>query len=154
MFVEAAQTEAQGVVLQSRPGLSDRSAAMGSGPVQALFKGDGVLDSALYGVSASLLYAGTTLIGAVDGAGPFSMAGYEDQLFVAGGGALWGYNGTALSAVAFPDSASVRKALVGASRVICIRADTEKFYWSDVLSTTVAALSFATAESQPDRLKD
>jgi hypothetical protein len=154
MFAEAAPTEAQGVVLQSRPGLSDRSADMGAGPVQALFKGDGVLDSALYGVSGASLYTGSTVIGAVDGAGPFFLAGYEDKLFVAGGGSLWGYDGTTLAAVTFPDTASVRKVLVGASRAICLRADTEKFYWSDVLSSNIDALSFATAESQPDRLKD
>jgi hypothetical protein len=154
MFAEQAPTEGQGVVLQSRPGLSDRSEDMGGGPVQALFKGDGVLDSALYGVAGTNLYTGTTLIGAMDGSGPFFLAGYEDKLFVAGGGALWGYDGTTLAAVTFPDSANVRKVLVGASRAITIRADTEKFYWSDVLSSNIDALSFATAESQPDRLKD
>jgi hypothetical protein len=154
MFAEEAPTEETGVVLQSRPGLSDRSADMGAGPVQALFKGDGVLTGGLYGVSGASLYSGATLIGAVDGTGPFSMAGYEDSLLIAGGGSLWGYNGATLAAVAFPDAANVSKVLVGASRAICIRADTEKFYWSDVLSTTIDALSFATAESQPDRLKD
>lgn len=154
MFAEEAPTEQAGVVLQSRPGLADRSANMGSGPVQALFKGDGVLDSALYGVSGTHLYAGTTDKGAVNGSGPFSMAGYEDKLFVAGGGSLWGYDGASLAAVTFPDSANVIKCLVGASRVIAIRSDTEEVYWSDVLSSTIDGLSFATAESQPDRLRD
>lgn len=56
MYAEEAGTEETGVVLQSRPGIADRSANMGStGPVQALFKGDGVLDSALYGVSNATL---------------------------------------------------------------------------------------------------
>lgn len=154
LFAEAAPTEQTGLVLQSRPGLSDRSADMGTGPVDALFKGDGVLDSGLYGVSGVGLYNGTTLVGALDGIGPFSLAGYEDNLFVTGGGSLWGYDGTTLASAAFPDNASVRKVVVGGSRAICIRADTEKFYWSDVLSTTIDALSFATAENQPDRLRD
>lgn len=153
-FVEKADTEPSGVVLQSRPGLSDRGSTMGLGPVECLFKGDGVLDSALYGVSAGMLYREATSIGAVNGSGPFSMAGYEDKLFVAGGGSLWGYDGSTLAAVTYPDSANVRKVIVGASRVITIRDDTEKFYWSDVLSSTIDALSFATAENQPDRLKD
>ena len=154
MFAEEAPTEATGVVLQSRPGLSDRVANMGSGPVQCLFKGDGVLDSGLYGVSGGKLYNAATLVGSIDGVGPFFMAGYEDKLFSAGGGQIWGYDGTILSAVSFPDSANVTKVLVGGSRLIALRADTEKFYWSDVLSGTIGALSFATAESQPDRLKD
>lgn len=154
MFAEEAPTEATGVVLQSRPGLEDRSANMGAGPVVVLFKADGVLDSGLYGVSAGHFYAGTTDKGAVDGSGPFSVAGYEDKVFIAGGGSLWGYDGVTLAAVTYPDSANVTKVIVGASRVITIRADTEKFYWSDVLSDTIDALSFATAESQPDRLRD
>jgi len=76
MFAEAATTEETGVVLQSRPGLVDRVVDMGAGPVQALFKGDGVLDSALYGVSGGSLYREGVLIGLVDGSGPFSMAGF------------------------------------------------------------------------------
>ena len=154
MFAEAAPTEENGVVLQSRPGLSDRAADMGLGPVDCLFKGDGVLDSGLYGVSDGDLYNGTTLIGALDGAGPFSMAGYDTNLFAAGGGSLWGYNGTTLAAVTVPDGQSVTKVIVGASRAVILTADKEQFYWSNVLSTTIDALSFATAESQPDRLKD
>ena len=154
MFAEAAPTEATGITLQSRPGLLDRNADMGSGPVVALFKGDGVLDGELYGVSSGSLYRNSGLIGAVDGSGPFSMAGYEDYLFIAGGGQIWGYDGTTLAAVTFPDSANVTKVVVGGSRLVAIRADTEKFYWSDVLSTTIDALSFASAEQQPDRLKD
>ncbi len=152
MFAEEAQSEERGIALQSRPGL-ETSLTMAT-PVQALFKGDGVLDGGLYGVANGILYDGAPLIGALDGAGPFSMAGYEDSLFAAGGGSLWGYDGTTLAAVAFPDSASVTKIVVGGSRLIAIRADTEKFYWSDVLSDTIDALSFASAENQPDRLKD
>lgn len=154
MFAEQAPTETTGIVLQSRPGLTDRVVDMGAGPIDALFKADGVLDGALYGVSDAKFYRENVLVGAIDGTGPFFMAGYEDNLFATGGGQLWGYDGTNLTAIAFPDSADVVKCVVGASRIIAIRADTEKFYWSDVLSTTIDALSFATAEQQPDRLKD
>lgn len=153
MFAETAPSEAD-VVLQSRSGISDRSANMGGGPVDVLFKADGVLDSALYGVSATTLYNQTTSLGALDGSGPFSIAGYEDYLFCAGGGSLWSYDGVTLAAVSFPDSAAVIKVLVGASRLVAIRSDTETFYWSDSLTTTIGALSFATAENQPDRLRD
>jgi hypothetical protein len=154
LFAEQAPSEQTGIVLQSRPGLTDRVVDMGAGPVAALFKADGVLDSGLYGISNSAFYKVSTSLGAVDGAGPFFMAGFEDYLFAAGGGSIWGYDGATLSALTFPDSANVTKVVVGASRLIAIRADTEKFYWSDVLSTTIDALSFATAEQQPDRLKD
>lgn len=154
MFVEQAPSETGGIAMQSRPGLADRVSDMGAGPVEALFKADGVLGGTLYGVSGGQFYSEATLIGAVDGSGPVSMAGYEDKLFIAGGASLWGYDGTTLAAIAFPDDAPVVKCVVGASRVITIRGDTEKFYWSDVLSDTIGALSFASAEQQPDRLKD
>lgn len=154
MYVETAATEETGIVLQSRPPLNDRTADMGTGPVHCLFKGDGVLDSALYGVSGGNAYRETTSLGAVTGVGPFFMAGYEDNLLIAGNGPLYAYNGTTLSTVSFPDGANVVKVIVGAGRALCLRADTEKFYWSDPLSTTIGGLNFATAESQPDRLRD
>ncbi len=152
--VEKAPTEERQIVLQSRPGLSVRSADMGAGPVQQLFQRDLVLASALFGVSDTKLYKNTTLLGSLDGTGPFSMAGYETFLFVAGGSSLWGYDGSSLAAIAFPDGADVAKVIVGASRTICIRADTGKFYWSSALGETISALNFATAENQPDRLLD
>lgn len=154
MFAEEAPTEETGLALQSRPGLTDRAADMGTGPVQALFQADGVMSGLLYGVSNTRFYVGTTEQGVVDGAGPFSIAGYQNKLFTAGGAQLWQWNGATLATVAFPDSASVIKVIVGASRLICIRSDTQQFYWSDPLSENIDALSFATAESQPDKLRD
>lgn len=154
MFVEEAPTEETGIALQSRPGLSDRAADMGAGPVKALFKADGVLSGALFGVSGSNFYAASTSKGVVSGSGPFSLAAFEDRVFIAGGGNPMMWDGGFLYTVTFPDSAYVTKVVVGASRAIFIRADTDQFYWSNVLSPTVDALSFATAESQPDKLRD
>ena len=154
MFAEEAPTEQTGAVLQSRPALVDRSANMGTGPVACLFKGDGVLDGALYGVSGGDLYRETVSLGTLDGSGFVSMAGYEDYLFACCGASVWSYDGATLAAVPFPDGASAIKILVGSSRLVVIRSDTEQFYYSDVLSTNIDALSFATAENQPDRLRD
>ncbi len=154
MYAEEAPTEETGVVLQSRKGLDDRSASMGAGTVEALFQRDGVLLGALFGIAGNTLYQGTTSRGAVTGAGPWSIAGYELALFTAGGSSLYYWNGTTLATVAFPDSASVSKVMVGASRLLCIRADTQKLYWSDPLETNIDALDFSSAESQPDRLRD
>lgn len=152
MFAEATATEEDGVSLQSRPGLTSLSSI--GDEVQAIFQKDGVLGGAQFTVVDSTLYEDGVSVGALDGAGPFFIDGWEDQLFVAGGGSLWGYDGTTLAAVTFPDTADVTKVLVGASRAICIRAGTEQFYWSDPLTDTIDALSFASAESQPDGLKD
>lgn len=153
MFAEDAPTEDGQVLLQSRPGLADRGESMGAGPVQALFQRDLVLDSALFGVSAGKLYQGTTLIGTIDGTGPVTMGGYQNYLFVCAGASIWVYDGTTLSALAFPDGADVAAIVVGASRLVAIRKDTGKFYWSDPLETDIEALDFATAENSPDRLK-
>lgn len=154
MFAEDAPTEEGQVVLQSRPGLDDRSADMGTGPVTGLFKRDLVVGSFLYGVSGGNLYKGATLIGTIDGTGPVSMAGYENYLFVCAGKSIWVYDGSTLTTIAFPDSADVSKVLVAGSRLVAIRKDTGKFYWSSALGITIDALDFATAENSPDRLYD
>lgn len=144
-------TASEGIVLQSRPGLSDRSADMGSGPVEQLFLRDLVLSSALYGVSGGLLYNGTTAIGAISGSGFCSIAGNEIGLMATKGSSLYFYDGTTLAPVAFPDSADVAHVSVGGSRYWMVRKDTGKIYWTSALASTVDALDFATAESLPDR---
>lgn len=154
MLAEKVESDTSGVILQSRPGLTARPGTMGAGPVQALFQRDLVLDSQLYGISGGALYRGTQSLGGVAGNGPYSMAGYENLLFVAGGAGLYGFNGTMLAPIAFPDDASVVKVIVAASRLVAIRRDTGQFYWSKVLAGTIDALDFATAENQPDRLLD
>lgn len=154
MFAEATPTEETGVVLQSRPGLRDMAANMGDGPVRALFRRDLVLGSQLYGVSGGQLYRGTTALGSINGTGAVSMAGYENLLFTNAGQDIWGWNGSVLTKVAFPDDALVSKVIVAGSRLVAIRRDTGRFYWSDVLGSTISGLAFATAENQPDRLLD
>jgi len=154
MFIEESPTEKNGFVLQSRPGLADRGQNMGSSPVRALFRRDLVLGTALFAVSGSALYRNGTMLGAIDGSGPAVMAGYGNFLFINAGGRLWGYNGTTLTAIAFPDNALVSRILIAGSRLVAIRKDTGQFYWTQPLGTTIDALDFATAENQPDRLLD
>lgn len=154
MFAEEAPTEDGRVALQSRPGLSDRSADMGAGPVKALYQRDGVLSGDLFGVSGSDLYRGAVSLGAVAGSGVPSIAGNEIGVVVTAGTVARYYDGTTLEDIAFPDSADVLKVIEGASRFIFIRAGTGKFYWTEPLVATVDALAFATAESQPDGALD
>lgn len=152
MYAEGAPTEERGVILQSRKGLSDRSADMGSGPVAALFRRDLVLSSALFGVSGGRLYSGTTDLGAVDGSGPTSIAGNEIGVMATQGASLYYYDGATLAAVSFPDSANVAHVSQGGSRFWMVRADSGKLYFTDALEADVEALDFLTAESFPDRL--
>ena len=71
MFVEASQS--QGVVMQSRPPLK-QVAEIGSGPVQASLERDGVFDGDRFTISGGFAYRGATLLGAVSGSGPASIA--------------------------------------------------------------------------------
>lgn len=150
-FIEQSPTEKNGVILQSRPGLEDRNQTLGAGPVRGMLRRDLVLGTALFAISGNKLYRDGETIGSIDGAGPVSMAGYGNFLFVAAGGRLWGYNGTALAAIVFPDNALVSSILIAGSRLVAIRKDTGQFYWTAPLGTEIDALSFATAENQPDR---
>lgn len=154
MFAEDAPTEETGVVLQSRPGLVDRASDMGAGPVAGLYQADGVLGGGLFGVSGGKLYSEGSEIGAIDGSGPVSWGGYENTLFVTAGEGLWGYDGSTLAEIAFPDDAPVAAVTVGASRLIVVRKDTQQFYWSTPLDDTIGGQAFASAEDSPDRLRD
>jgi len=154
MVLEQAPTEKTGKALQSRMAVLDRSADMGAGPVDAIFRKDGVQAGDVFGVSNGTLYRATTALGSIPGTGPVSIAGNEGGIMAAAGGALRYYNGVTLSDVAFPDGAPVIKVIAGAGRFIALRADTGKFYWTPVLASTVDPLDFATAENQPDRVFD
>ena len=153
MFAEETATEGK-ISLLSRPGLAASGIEMGEGPVRGLFQADGVLGNNVYGVSGTHFYEGSELVGSLSGDDHVSMAGYEDYLFITAGTTLYGYDGLALSDITFPDGADVLKVATGASRLLAIRGDTQKFYWTSPLGTSIDALSFASAENSPDRLLD
>lgn len=153
MVAEEVPTEPK-VALISRPGLENSGITMGAGPVKGLYQNDGVLSNALFGISAGHLYSSGTDLGAINGTGPVSLAGFETMLFANAGDDIYKWNGTVLSVVTLPDVFDVLKICVGTSRLILIDKGTGRFYWSNVLSNTIDALSFATAENSPDKLKD
>jgi len=152
MYVE--ETTSEGVVLQSRRGLVDRGEVMGSGPVKALFKRDGVVSGALLGVSGSSLYSGTTSVGAVTGSGAVSIAGNETGALICAGGSLHSWNGATFGTVTLPDDFDAIKVVEGASRFVVIRGNSGRFYFTPPLQQTFDALDFATAESEADQLLD
>jgi hypothetical protein len=153
MFAEQSPTDNK-LVLISRAGLGANAVSMGTGPVAALFQGDGVLSGGLFGVSGGRFYDASSDEGAIAGPGPASMAGYDNQIFIANGSTLYKYNGTTLSTVTFPDSANVLKVVSGSSRIVAVRKDSQRIYWTDPLGATFAALDFASAEYIPDNIKD
>jgi hypothetical protein len=157
MYLEAAKTSEQGVALLSRPGLG-LLATNGSGPINGMFCKAGTLNGDVFSISGTTLYRGTTSLGSVSaaGSGVASWAGGYGELLFTRGSTLKRYNGSALSSPVFPDSASVRAVCFIGSLFVAVRADTSaKFYWSAPLDgSTWDALSFATAEREPDSLLD
>lgn len=162
MMVEATPVEKGGVVLLSRPGLVEDGPTHGNGPVRALLSQEGVLNGARVAVSDGTLWVDGDAIGPVTGAGPASIAGNEIGVVATAGASAVFYDGTDFSTIAFPDTANVRKVIEQGGRFLFLRDDTQAFYWTDVLADmlsgsgqiVVDALNYASAESEPDSLRD
>lgn len=153
MVVEEVPGEAL-PVLQSRYGMADEGTTLGTGPVKAIYKVDGVLLGARFAVSGNKFYGDSTELGTLNGSDEASIAGFENLVFATQGGDLFGWNGTLFDDIAVPDDFDVLRLCVGASRLVVIKKTTGRFYWSDVLDDEIDALSFATAENTPDKLLD
>lgn len=160
----AANLEDQ-IAILSRPRLK-QFAVYGTGPVRGTFRKGGVL--ALVGRSGSIislsgndLYrvvqaglpgVGTaTLIGTVEGAGRMSAEGSLSWVVLTCGTKAYKTDGATMSQIAMPDDRLVSAVDTLDSRFI-FASEPGRFYWTDPAGVTVNALSFATAESQPDAL--
>lgn len=153
MFVEAAATSQDGIVLLSRPGMVvERS--VGDGPIRGLYQQSGTLSDITFAVSAGTLY-GTAALGSVAGTGPVSFAASASELIVAAGGDLSRTDGSAASSPSFPDDAGVTAVAYLGGYFIAIRAGSQRFYWSALRdASSWDALDYASAESSPDPLRD
>lgn len=152
MYLE--QSDSEGNILQSRPPLVDRLSNMGTGPIRALFKRDGVVSGRLLGVSGNSFFDGNTQVGVINGTGPVSIAGNEIGVMVCAGGDLFTYDGMTFAQVPLPDNFQAVKVIEGAARFIVARKDSGKFYFTPPLERTIDALDFATAETDADQLFD
>ena len=152
LFAESAEPNGN-VTLQSRPGLTN-STTLGTDPIRALYSEPGVFNQALFAVMGNKFYKGITNLGTITGSGPVSIDSFEGTTFLTAGESLYKYDGTTLSTVPYPNNASIRKIVVGASRLVTIQKDSQTIYWTGPLETTINALDFAQAEYSPDRLLD
>lgn len=150
----AEETSSEGIVLQSRPPLVDRVADMGTGPIRALFKRDGVVGGRLFGVSGNSFFDESTEKGVINGDGPVSIAGNETGIMVCAGGDLFTYDGVTFAQVPLPDDFHAVKVIEGASRFIVARAESGRYYFTPPLERTIDALDFITAETDADQLLD
>jgi hypothetical protein len=154
VLIEATKTDPKGFNILSRPPLAEAN-NWGTGPVQGIFQRPGLFGGDTFVVSGGTLYRNGVSEGAINGTGPVWWAGGNGELCVGRGQSAYSYNGTNLAAIAFPDGADVRSGNWMARRFIFVRKASGRFYWSDLDDArTVDALSFATAESEPDELYD
>lgn len=149
-------TSAFAGILIGTPGLR-RVTTVGTGPIRALFHPTA---DALLVVSGSELYRldtsfNATLIGSVGGSGLASMASNGQQVMIVTGSGTGYFLNLKTWALSAADSA----VFTGADRVAFLDGrfvwnmpGTGKFMWTDLYSTSVNALNFATAEGSPDNL--
>jgi hypothetical protein len=138
--------------LIGRPGLV-QAYSLAAGPVYGLYAQPGSFNGDLFAVAGGSLYRNGSSVGSLSSPGRVSMASSELQLLVATGYAMYVYDGSTISTVAFPDGAGENSVVYFAGLFICARTGSEKFYWSAVLDgSSWNALSFASAERKPDNL--
>lgn len=143
------------VTLMPRPRLVGSFAA-GSGPIRGLFRKGGAILNRLLALSAGDLYrvetGSATLIGAVAGSGRMSAEGSPSAVMLTCGTTAYTTDGVSLSPVTIPDGQNVIAIDILNSYFILAVENFGRFYWSAIGGTTVDALDYATAESQPDTL--
>lgn len=164
LFEQAPTNLEDQVALVPRPRLKAFAVA-GDGPVRGLYRKGGVLPAPYSGaiicMSGDELYRVTqtglpgvgtaTLIGTVEGPRRMSAEGDGNAVVLACGTKAYTTNGVSLSQISFPSSFNAYAVdVLNGYFLFC--SDLGRFYWSAIGGTTVDALDYATAESQPDVL--
>lgn len=146
------------VSLFSRPALTQ---LLTQGSAQrGLLRQDGALSGLIYFVTGTSLYkanqdgTGKTSVGTVSGSSRVVMAANGSYLLVATGTTLYSSDGSSVSTVSFPDSASVVSVAILNSYFLAVRASSQRVYFSAVGGITFDALDYFSAETQPDNLKN
>lgn len=166
MMFESAPTNLEDqVALIPRPRLKAFAKA-GDGPMKGLYRRGGVLaavalSGSIIAKSGTDLYRVTqtglpgvgtaVLIGSIDGDYRMTAEGNENIIVLTAGADPYLTNGTTVSAIAMPDDKQV-SAVDTLDSYFLLASDLGRFYWIEPGETTVSALNFATAESQPDVL--
>ncbi len=165
MIAESAVTEPTQFIIQSRPALQKYlTTAWASGvPLRALYYTENTSMGNFFGVYSTSFYnnadaSSTTLNGSLVP----SIVGNEIGVVAAAGSAAKWWDGVAFRSISFPDGASVTKVMETQGRFIFIRADSQKYYWTEPLSNmidgsgdiVIDSLDFASAEDEEDWLVD
>lgn len=149
--------------LIERPALVEYLEA-GEGPGRRLYTEPGFSSGDLFHVSGTELYkhhmetnrtvTTTQITGLIDNVTSTpDMTATDQYLWITDGTTLQYTNGTAaLAAVATPDSIPMISLDVFNGYVLCVQADSDRFYWIQPGAVTIDPLDFATAERFPDKI--
>jgi hypothetical protein len=150
------------VALIERPALVEIINA-GSGPGRKLFRQVGFSNGDLFHVSGEELYkhhmelnrsiTTTQIAGTVQGTGAPDIAATRDRLWITDGFTLQYTDGSAaLTTITTPDDIAFSSLDVFNEFVLCVQANSDRFYWIQPSAVTIDALDFATAERFPDKI--
>jgi len=144
----------------SRPGLTLWNAFSGAGPVLRSYQNPGLFNGDPFFAIQNTLYRKTTSVGTI----PYSlqprMAAAGTQLALTTGGALYVYNGAALTLVEFFDDGITRLPPFSSVAVlynifIYPVSGTNIYFWSDPGdATSINALNFTQAQTSPDPIQE
>jgi hypothetical protein len=155
-------TKEQSALIE-RPALVEFLEA-GDGPGRRLFRQPGFADGALFHVSGQDFYkhsmnpvtrvvTTSQITGVIDGTGAPDICATDLYLWITDGIDLQYTDGTAaLTAIVLPDDIPMISIDVFNGYVLCVQADSDRFYWIQPGAIIIDPLDFATAERFPDKI--
>lgn len=154
-FIEATEAGPKKAARISRPGLTLWN-TIGNGPILRIYQNPGIFNGDPFIVSQSQFYRGTTLLGTIPYSQQPRMDATIEQLALVVGGALYVYDGNALTLVQFfDDGVSQLPSFSGVAVLFNIFifpvAGTTQYYWSKPGdATSINAANFTSATTTPD----
>jgi hypothetical protein len=161
-FEDNPTNQKEQVALIERPALV-QILNVGDGPGRRLFRQPGFSGGDLFHVSGPQLWkhhmnvdrtiTSTHITGTISGTGAPDIAATRSNLWITDGVNLQYTNGTAaLTTVIPPDSIPFISLDVFNDYVLCVQANSDRFYWIQPEEVTIDPLDFATAERFPDKI--
>lgn len=145
------------VALLTRPALR-RYTTAGTGPCRGFYRREGALNGDAFTVSGQLLWrignGGTvTPLGTVPGYGFVEIAASPTRALIASDGDLLQTDGNAVSPMAFPGGQKVRSVGFLNGYFLAVPVDSQRIYYTDLLTGEFDATRFIAAERYPDNLE-
>lgn len=152
MFLETSKSTS-GIALRPRFALSLYYTA-GGGPIKAILHVSGVAGTATFTISGTSAYKDSTWLGTVVSGYGYTIATSGDEVVFTSGGFVYLYvfETNTFSQIVLPDSVKCNAVVFIAGRFYYNVNSSDRWYFSALYdAATVDALSFATAESNPDQ---